>query len=141
MENMNFFQKLWENNPGIFLLTGFILFVGLVGRAKMFAKADQPVAAAFVPVWDMIVTMKIVGRPTSHVAYFLVPGFNIYFGFKILIEVAQSFGKTHLIDYVLVCLFNVFYVLNLALAYNEEYMGPVYGLDLREVQQRKPALV
>ena len=107
----------------------------------MFAKANQPVAAAFVPVWDMIVTMKIVGRPTSHVAYFLVPGFNIYFSFKILIEVAQSFGKTHLIDYVLVCLFNVFYVLNLALAYNEEYMGPVYGLDLREVQQRKPALV
>jgi hypothetical protein len=26
-----------------------------------------------------------------------------------------------------VCVFNVFYVLNLALAYNEEYQGPVYG--------------
>jgi hypothetical protein len=34
-----------------------------------------------------------------------------------------------LIDYILVCVFNVFYVLNLALAYNEEYQGPVYGVD------------
>jgi hypothetical protein len=63
----------------------------------------------------------------SHLAFFLVPFYNIYFFFRLCVELAQSFGKYSLTDYVLVCVFNVFYVLNLALAYNEEYQGPVYG--------------
>jgi hypothetical protein len=112
----------------------------LIGRAKLFAKADLPVLAAFVPIWDVITTMKLVGRPTSHAAYLLVPGFNIYFGFKLLIEVSQSFGKTSVIDHILVCVFNIFYVLNLALAYNEEYLGPVYQVDLKVLEERKSLL-
>jgi hypothetical protein len=39
---------------------------------------------------------------------------------------AQSFGKHHWLDHVLVVVFNAFYVLNLGLAYNEEYQGPAY---------------
>jgi hypothetical protein len=46
-----------------------------------------------------------------------------------------------MIDAILVCFFNVFYVLNLGLAYNEDYFGPVYGKSLKDVQARKPALV
>jgi hypothetical protein len=140
MEIINFFERIWEDNPGIFLLTFLLIFVGLIGRAKLFAKADLPVLAAFVPIWDVITTMKLVGRPTSHAAYLLVPGFNIYFGFKLLIEVSQSFGKTSVIDHILVCVFNIFYVLNLALAYNEEYLGPVYQVDLKVLEERKSLL-
>jgi hypothetical protein len=51
---------------------------------------------------------------------------NIFFGFKVLVQLAQSFGKRTNTDALLVCLFNVFYMLNLALAYDEEYVGPVY---------------
>jgi hypothetical protein len=65
----------------------------------------------------------------SHLAFFLVPFYNVYFFFRLCVELAQSFGKYSIIDYVLVSVFNVFYVLNLALAYNEEYQGPVYGVD------------
>jgi signal peptidase I len=83
--------------------------------------------AALVPIWNVVVVLKMVGRPVSHLAFFLVPFYNIYFFFRLCVELAQSFGKYSLIDYVLVCVFNVFYVLNLALAYNEEYQGPVYG--------------
>jgi hypothetical protein len=95
----------------------------------LFAKADQPWVAALVPVWNVVVVLKMVGRPVSHLAFFLVPFYNIYFFFRLCVELAQSFGKYSLIDYILVCVFNVFYVLNLALAYNEEYQGPVYGVD------------
>lgn len=139
-KEMNFFQNLWEHNPGMFLLSFLILFVGMIGKLKLFAKANQPIAAAFVPIWDMIITLKIVGRPVSHLAYFLVPVYNIYFGFKLLIEVAQTFGKYTLVDYILVCVFNVFYILNLALAYNEEYLGPVYNVDRKELEARKASL-
>jgi hypothetical protein len=134
------FQKMWENNPGIFLLIGFILFVGLIGKAKLFAKANLPMVAAFVPVWDVLVTLKMVGRPASHFFYLLIPGFNVYFAFKLLIEVAQSFGKNTVLDFILVTIFNVFYVLNLGLAYNEEYLGPVFQLGSKEIEQRRSML-
>jgi signal peptidase I len=134
-------QNIMEENPGIFILVLFILFIGAVGKAKLFAKADQPWIAALVPVWDLIVVLRMVGRPLWHAAFFLIPGFNIYFGFKLLIEIAQSFGKVSMIDAIFVCFFNVFYVLNLGLAYNELYYGPVYGVDVKDVLARKPALV
>ena len=70
--------------------------------------------------------MRIVGRPETHALWLLVPGINVYFAARWLVELAQSFGKTHWLDYVLVVLFNAFYVLNLGLAYSEEYEGPVY---------------
>jgi signal peptidase I len=134
-------QNIMEENPGIFILVLFILFIGAVGKAKLFAKADQPWIAALVPVWDLIVVLRMVGRPLWHAAFLLIPGFNIYFGFKLLIEIAQSFGKVSMIDAIFVCFFNVFYVLNLGLAYNELYFGPVYGVDVKDVLARKPVLV
>jgi len=134
-------QNIMEENPGIFILFLFILFIGAVGKAKLFAKADQPWIAALVPVWDLIVVLRMVGRPLWHAVFLLIPGFNIYFGFKLLIEIAQSFGKVSMIDAIFVCFFNVFYVLNLGLAYNELYFGPVYGVDVKDVLARKPALV
>jgi hypothetical protein len=82
----------------------------------------------------------MVGRPVSHLAFFLVPFYNIYFFFRLCVELAQSFGKYSLIDYVLVCVFNVFYVLNLALAYNEEYKGPVYGVTHTHRERSSDAL-
>jgi hypothetical protein len=42
-------------------------------------------------------------------------------------ELAQSFGKKSNLDFALAVFFNVFYVLNLSLSYQEEYEGPVYG--------------
>jgi hypothetical protein len=141
MKNISLNDILFNEYAGYFALGVFIIVIGAVGAAKLFAKADRPWFAAFVPVWNLIEVMKIVGRPASHVAFFLVPGYNIYFFFRVCVELAQSFGKYSVIDYILVCLFNVFYVLNLALAYNEEYQGPVFGKDSKNVQEGKPALV
>ena len=127
-----------SNDGGFALLLILILFafIGAVAKWRLFVKCDQPGLASMVPIWDLIVTLKIVGRPTSHAWYFLIPVVNIFFGFKLLIELAQSFGKTSIFDYVLVVLLNVLYVLNLALAYNEEYHGPVYGLSIDQIRKR-----
>lgn len=123
-------QEVWAKQPHLILIAGFIILVGFVSKMKLFAKANQPMAAAFVPVWDLMVVMKIIGRPTKHVWYFAIPVLNIFFGFKVLVQLAQAFGKRTFTDALLVCLFNVFYVLNLALSYDEEYVGPVYKENL-----------
>ncbi|MEY3835972.1 MAG: signal peptidase [Bacteroidota bacterium] len=126
-------QEVWAKQPHLILIAGFIILVGFVSKMKLFAKANQPMAAAFVPVWDLIVIMRIIGRPTTHAWYFAIPVLNIFFGFKVLVQLAQAFGKRTYTDAFLVCLFNVFYVLNLALSYDEEYVGPVYKSTLETV--------
>jgi hypothetical protein len=141
MKIIQFFQIVLEDYTGYFALALFLTIIGAVSAAKLFAKADRPWLAAFVPIWNVIIVLKIVGRPASHIAFFLVPVYNIYFFFRLCVELAQSFGKYTVVDYILVCVLNIFYVLNLALAYNEEYHGPVYGKDLKNVQEGKPALV
>jgi hypothetical protein len=134
-------QTLFQDYPGYILLGFFVLVIGAVGGAKLFAKSGRRWYAAFIPVYNIIEVLHMVGRPVSHIGFLLVPVFNIYFIFRLFIEIAQSFGKYSVIDYILVCFFNGFYVLNLALAYNEEYIGPVYGRNLKNVQEREPALV
>jgi len=128
-----------NSNDGSFallLVTILFGFIGAVAKWRLFVKCEQPGLASIVPIWDLIVTLKIVGRPKSHALFFLIPGFNLFFGFKLLIELAQSFGKTSVFDYVLVVLLNILYVLNLGLAYNEEYHGPVYGLSINQIRHR-----
>ncbi len=119
-------QEIWAKQPHLILIAGFIILVGFVSKMKLFAKANQPIAAAFVPGWDLIIIMRIIGRPDKHAWYFAIPILNIFFGFKVMVQLAQTFGKRTNTDALLVCLFNFFYVLNIALSYEEEYVGPGY---------------
>lgn len=105
----------------------FLALIAIGANSKLFMKCGQPVWAALVPGYNVVVAMRILGRPDSHALFFLIPGFNLYFFFKTTIELAQSFGKRTTLDFVFATVFNVFYVLNLSLAYQEEYEGPVYG--------------
>ena len=106
-----------------------IVFLGMIvacGAARLYDKAGQPFWHALVPGLNVVALMRIIGRPDLHALWILVPGANLYFVARWLVELAQSFGKTSWVDYVMVVLFNAFYVLNLGLAYSEEYEGPVY---------------
>jgi hypothetical protein len=105
----------------------FLLPIVVAGNLKLFLKANQAAWKVFVPGVNVATAMRIIGRPGWHAWLFLIPGFNIYLVFKTLIELAQSFGKKSALDYVLISVFSVFYVLNLGLAYEEVYQGPVYG--------------
>ena len=120
-----------EVSGGTGLATIFLTLIALGANAKLFMKCEQPIWAAFVPGYNVVVAMRILGRPDAHALLFLVPGFNVYFFFKTIIELAQSFGKTSTVDFALATVFNVFYVLNLSLAYQEEYRGPVYASSAR----------
>ena len=106
-----------------------IVFLGMIaacGAARLYDKAGRPFWHALVPGLNVVALMRIVWRPDHHALWILVPGANRYFAARWMVELAHSFGKHHWLDHVLVVLFNAFYVLNLGLAYNEEYCGPVY---------------
>jgi hypothetical protein len=129
---MEFFDTLeWDGGMGLGLL--FISLIGLAGNWRLFVKCNQPGWAVIVPGYNVVVAMRIVGRPASHALYFLIPVFNLYFFFKTILELANTFGKDSTLDYVLACVFNVFYILNLGLSEEEDYLGPVFGEARREV--------
>ena len=64
-----------------------------------------------------------VSFPIFALASIFVIGFMI----KVYIELCDSFGKSTVLDYVLVIALNFLYILNLSLSYDTVYHGPVYG--------------
>lgn len=112
----------------MYYILGFFVIVSIVAQWRLYDKAGQPGYAAIVPIWNMIVFLKVVGRPASHLFLFLIPVVGqLYFLPKVWIETAQSFGKTSLLDHILVIALNGLYILNLGMSYDTQYVGPVYG--------------
>lgn len=127
----NFFEGIYLSaygymGDGLFIALAVFAFIAFVAQWRLYEKADLPGYASLVPVWNVIVFLKIMGRPAHHIFYFLIPVYNIYFLVKVYIELCHCFGKRSILDYVLVILFNGFYILNLGLSYEEKYYGPVY---------------
>lgn len=114
------------NHPAILVLFCILIFIAVIAQWMLYNKAGQPGYACLIPVWNVIVFLKIVGRPASHIFFFLIPLYNIYFVIKIYIELCDSFGKHTVTDYVLCIIFNGFYVFNLGLSASVEYEGPAY---------------
>jgi len=118
----------FEISGGFLSALLFISLIALVANAKLFMKAGLPWWAVLIPVYNVMVGMQMIGRPKWHAFLFFTPAI-IYLLPRTILEVAQSFGKNKLSDYILVLIFNVFYILNLGLSYEEEYEGPVYSLS------------
>ena len=114
-----------EISGGVILASLFIALIAAVGTCKLFAKADLPCWHVFVPFLNMMTTMKLIGRPAWHAWLFFTPAV-VYLLPKTIIELAQSYGKRTTADYLLALVFNVFYILNLGLSYDEVYEGPSY---------------
>ncbi|MCA1763989.1 MAG: DUF5684 domain-containing protein [Cryomorphaceae bacterium] len=130
---VQFFAEIIQNvyatfGDGIFVIAIIFGFIGIVAQWRLYEKAGQPGIASIVPIWNFIVFLRIVGRPANHIFLFLIPVYGqLYLLPKVYIELCNSFGKNTILDYVMVILFNGFYILNLGLSYEADYLGPVYG--------------
>jgi Family of unknown function (DUF5684) len=60
---------------------------------KVFAKAGQPGWAAIIPLYNIYVWCKIVGRPGWWVILMLIPFVNFIIAIILSIDLAKSFGK------------------------------------------------
>jgi Na+/glutamate symporter len=78
---------------GLILYLALIAFFIAVGW-KIFTKAGKPGWAAIVPIYNLIVTMEIVGRPAWWVVLMLIPLVNLVVAILVSIDLAKSFGKS-----------------------------------------------
>lgn len=130
MDLLTEFHDFFYNKMGsaFYYALIFLGIIAVVGQWRLYEKAGQPGYACLVPIWNVIVFLKIVGRPAKHFWLLLIPIYGqLYLMPKIWIEVCQSFGKNSLLDYVLVIVLNFLYILNIGLSYETKYRGPVYG--------------
>ncbi|MFN3875432.1 MAG: DUF5684 domain-containing protein [Flavobacteriales bacterium] len=121
-----FYRTLGMGNA-FYYAVAFIAAIALLAQWRLYEKCRQPGLAAFVPGWNLVVFLRIVGRPDSQWWWFLIPVWGqLYFMPKVWIEVIACFGKKSLLDKVLVIALNGLYILNLALS-DEQYLGPLRG--------------
>jgi hypothetical protein len=60
---------------------------------KIFTKAGQPGWAAIIPIYNLYIWCKIVGRPWWWILLMLIPFVNFVITIILCIDLAKSFGK------------------------------------------------
>jgi hypothetical protein len=76
------------------LVVGVALVVFMIAAGwKVFVKAGQPGWAIIIPIYNIVVILKIVGRPLWWIVLFLIPLVNLIIGIIVYIDFAKSFGK------------------------------------------------
>jgi len=76
------------------MIVGLLIAVVLiVAMWKIFTKAGQPGWASIIPIYNIYIWCKIVGRPAWWVILMFIPFVNFIIGIILCIDLAKSFGK------------------------------------------------
>jgi len=70
-----------------------ILVLVVVGFWKVFTKAGQPGWFSIIPIFNLFILLKIVGRPWWFLILLFIPLVNIFAFAVVSMDVAKSFGK------------------------------------------------
>jgi hypothetical protein len=81
-------------NPGFFWLILVLTVVAIAGLWRTYQKAGQPGWAAIIPIYNVIVLLRIAQRPLWWLILLLIPLVNIVVGIVVAIDVAKAFGKS-----------------------------------------------
>jgi hypothetical protein len=65
----------------------------IAGMWKVFAKAGEPGWAAIIPIYNVIVMLKIAGKPAWWFILFLIPVVSFIIAILVAIEIAKKFGQ------------------------------------------------
>lgn len=91
----NYGAETAPEGPGIvfWLIYAVVIIVTVAGIWKVFEKAGEPGWAAIIPIYNVIVLLKIAGKPVWWIILLLIPLVNFIVSILVSIEVAKRFGK------------------------------------------------
>jgi len=113
--------------PGPLFWICYLAFTILMIAAwwKIFTKAGQPGWASIIPIYNLYVWCKIVGRPWWWILLMLIPFVNLVILIILIIDLAKSFGKGVFLGIGLLLLPFIFFpILGFGSA---QYQGPTAG--------------
>jgi len=88
----------YGNNYGAVSFVGWLLYLVVIVFFifcywKIFTKAGKPGWAAIIPIYNVLVTLEILGRPWWWLLLLFVPVANVVIGIIMLFDLAKVFGK------------------------------------------------
>jgi len=119
-----------ENNNqvflGIFTVLIFLIAISfsiflLICRWKIFEKAGKKGWESLIPIYNIIVLLEIVKKPTWWIFLLLIPIYNMYVAIVLNIRLAKFFGKDNVFG-ILLSFFN--FIFEPILAFGESKYNP-----------------
>jgi hypothetical protein len=99
-----------------------IIILVLIAQWQIFQKANQPGWACIIPIYNIIVLLRIVGKPWWWLLLMFIPIVNIVLAIWVLNLLSKSFGKEEGFTVGLIFLPFIFYpILGFG---NAKYKGP-----------------
>jgi hypothetical protein len=87
-------RKLQRELGALSLVTLVVMTLfALVGVGATFGKAGKPVWGAIVPLYNLVLLLKLAGRPNWWLLLLCVPFLNLFVFLFISIDIAHNFGK------------------------------------------------
>ena len=77
----------------ILIVYAAVILVMVAALWKVFTKAGEPGWAAIVPIYNIIVMLKIAGKPAWWLVLMLIPFVNLVVGIIMVVSLAKNFGK------------------------------------------------
>lgn len=78
---------------GLFVVYLLIAVLAIVGMWKVFTKAGEEGWKSIIPIYNLLVLLKIAGRPLWWVVLMIIPCVGIVVFVIVGIDLARSFGK------------------------------------------------
>jgi hypothetical protein len=79
---------------GVLGLIYFVLIIlTIIGLWKVFTKAGEPGWASIVPIYNLVVLLKITGKPLWWIVLCFIPCVNLVILIMLGIAMAKAFGK------------------------------------------------
>jgi len=103
-----------------------------VGLCFIFRKAGIAFWKALIPVYNIVLWIKLCGKDWKWYLYFLVPGINVFTFLLLVVETAKCFGRNSLLEQTVAVIVPFAYMPYLGLS-KLEYHKP-------EPQEEKPLL-
>jgi len=119
---------------GLLIIIWLAVVVFLIAAQwKIYEKAGHPGWAAIIPIYNIYILLKIVGKPTWWLIMFLIPVANVIFLIWMINMLSKSFGKDEGFTIGLILLGIVFYPI---LGFGEAtYLGPFGDPDAFQATQ------
>lgn len=99
-----------------------IAFISIIAQWRIFRKAERPGWASLVPIYNLYIFLKVVGKPGWWMLLYFIPVINLFVGIKTVHLLSKSFGKD--VGFTLGLIFLPFIFLPLLAFSDAKYQGP-----------------
>lgn len=89
------YQSIDPTMMWIIIGVSLLVFVFVIAAVwRVFEKAGQPGWASIIPIYNVIVLLRIAGKPAWWILLMLIPVVNFVISIIVSIEIAKNFGQS-----------------------------------------------